>query len=234
MTSSEALGVTPQFTRSGFLNRKFARPSVRVCRPTPAGTGSRGRVCTPVRLGAYASVSPRPGDAGGLPGEGAQLAANPREGYGTHPNNLKPSSCPLVLTQSFLVKASLHVPSQSRSGKLKIKTLPPPKRKREATQKGGSGGRKGEGLGPPILLWFLGPAAASLEKNGGGGIQGPVARSPSWPGEDPPTGRAMPGRPSPGPQNRPPSLSVNVRCRERGEVAERCRDLAPCSCSIFF
>jgi len=171
---------------------------------------------------------------GGSQWKGLSWQPRPGKGMGRTATTAKPSSCPLVLTRSFLVKASLYVPPQSWSGKLKIKNPPPPKRKRETNQKGGSGGLKGEGLGPPILLWFLGPAAASLEKNDDGGVQGWVALSPSWPRDDPLPGRAMPGRPSPSPQNRPPTLSVNIRRRETGEVAGKCRDLAPCSCSIFF
>lgn len=167
--------------------------------------------------------------------EGAQLAATPREGYGMHPNNRKafllaPRLDPVIFGQSQPL-----CPTAKLEWKVKNKDPPhPQKRKRETNQKRGSGGLKGEGLGPPILLWFLGPAAASLEKNDDGGVQGWVALSPSWPRDDPLLGRAMPGRPSPSPQNRPPSLSVNIRRRETGEVAGRCRDLAPCSCSIFF
>lgn len=99
---------------------------------------------------------------------------------GRTPTTSKASSCPLLLTRSFLVKASLHVPLQSWSGKLKIKALPPPKKEKgNQPERREVGGLKGEGLGPRILLWVLGRAAAFLEKNGDGGIQGWVALSPS-------------------------------------------------------
>lgn len=49
VTSSEALGVTPQFTRSGFLNRRFARPTVRVCRHNASGPGIPG-LCVHARV----------------------------------------------------------------------------------------------------------------------------------------------------------------------------------------
>lgn len=67
---------------------------------------------------------------GGSREEGAQLAATPREGHGMYPTTSKASSCPLVLTGSYLVKASLHVPPQSWSGKLKIRTPPTPKKEK--------------------------------------------------------------------------------------------------------
>lgn len=50
------------------------------------------------------------------------------------PTTSKPSSCALILTQSFLVKAKLHIPPQSWSGKLKRKNPTPHPKKEKGNQ----------------------------------------------------------------------------------------------------
>lgn len=141
VTSSEVLGVTPQFTRLGFLNRSSARPPVRVRKHS-----SRGCPCGCVCMGVFLTGQVM---GGGLPVEGAQLAATPREGYGTHPNNLKgfllpPPLDPVIFSQS-------QPPCSTAKLEWKVKNKGPPtpqKGKGKPTRKAGGGGAQGRGFGP--------------------------------------------------------------------------------------
>lgn len=99
----------------------------------------------PVWLGVHMSVFHRPGDVGGggLPVEGAQLAATPREGYGMHPNNRKafllaPRLDPVIFGQSQPL-----CPTAKLEWKVKNKDPPTPKKgKGKLTRNEGVGGSR--------------------------------------------------------------------------------------------